>query len=213
MSERLQLKSIWQVWNVTCDGSIIVGNGHRNMGFFRRPIGRKAKTLMHLLKATKPAFSLGEEEAKVVLDSDLRQDPVGFHVFDYMQLNDANIDIKTYLGVIDLRLGSFVIFAGNIFTAERIADELDTYPGRPFLARYLKGAIPAPVEPSDVFEILVPSDEDVKHELLQDAKESLDGDYEQWEPNELEKQIEDYIDTYCYPDLDLKIPDTCCSTK
>lgn len=212
MFEKVKFSGPWQVWNVTCDGSIIVENFHRNMGFFRRQIGREAKaSLLNALKTIKPAFSLSEGPARVVLGSDLEQDPDGFHVFDYVQLDEANIDIKAHVQVIDFRLGSFVVFAKRIFTAERIADELDTYPGRPFLIRYLKDGVPVPIKPENIFGIVVPSDKDVRGELQQDAYESLRDEPGECKPHELEAQVDNYIDTYCYPDLDLKLPAYCCS--
>lgn len=207
----IKIGGIWQIWNVTCDGSIIVENIHRNMGFFKKPACKKVKALIHTLKAIKPAFSLSKDFSEVVLDSNLEKDSNGFHVFDYVQLRDAGMDINSYIQVIDFRLGSFVVFTGNLFTAERIADELDAYPGRLFLIRHLRNRTPAPIELADILEVLIPSSEDVKTKLLEFVRESWDGDYKQCEPHKLEEQVESYIDTYCYPDLDLKLPSPCYS--
>jgi hypothetical protein len=231
-----KIGGVWQIWNMTCDGSIIVGNGHRNMGFFERYDGKKVKALINALETIKPIFSLNKDLSKIILESDLKQNPKGFHVFDYVQLQEAGIDISIYIQSIDFRLGSFVVFDGNLFTAERIADELDTYPGHPFLIRYLNGQKPAPIEPSETFEVIIPSLDDVKNKLLESARESWDSDYKQcelhelgemrlqWDDDEgefpgnfstfdeylensnLEEQINDYINRYCYPDLELKIP-------
>lgn len=205
MFEIVKLGGVWQIWNVTCDGSMIVENAHRNMGFLGKHAGRGAKALLNALRAIKPAFSLGTDFSSVVLDSNLEQDANGFHVFDYAQLNDAGIDIGAYVAVIDFRLGSFVVFRGNIFMAERIADELDTYPGNPFLIRDLKGQKPAPIEPADIFKIIIPSPDTVRSKLLEYAQESSYGGYEQPNLHNLE-EVENYVDTYCYPDLALKIP-------
>jgi hypothetical protein len=204
--QTVKIGGIWQVWNVTCDGSIIVENGHRNMGFFKIPSGKKVKALINDLKAVKPVFSLSTDSSKVVLDSDLAQEPNGFHVFDYMQLQEAGIDINTYVQGIDFRLGSFVIFKRKIFTAERIADELDTYLGEPFLVRTLINGTPAPIEPTDIFEVIIPSEEDVKIKLLESFREYWCDEDQQCDQNELEEEVEDYIAIYCYPDLNLKIP-------
>lgn len=206
----VKIGGLWQIWNITCDGSIIVENVHRNMAFFKRPLGKKTRVLVNSLKPIKPVFSLSKDFSRVVLDSDLEQDPSGLHVFDYEQLYDAGIDIKAYLEVIDFRLGSFVVYAGKIFTAERVADELDDYPGRPFIIRHLEGRRPAPIEPADIFDISVPPREDARTKLLEGFEESLGDEYTQIDPHELEGEIEDYIDTYCYPDLDLKIPSARC---
>ncbi len=201
----VKLGGLWQIWNVTCDGSIIVENGHRNMGFFKKQASKKANALISILKVIKPVFSLSTDFSKVVLDLSLEQNPNGFHVFDYAQLQEASIDINVYLQVIDFRLGSFVVFKGYVFTAERIVDELDTYPGHPFLMRHLRGQTPSPIEPTECFEVIIPSREDVKTELLESSSESRYGDYKQCDQHQLEEQVENYIDTYCYPDLDLKI--------
>lgn len=80
----IKIGGIWQIWNVTCDRSVIVENGHRNMGFFRVPAGKKGKELIYALEVIKPVFSLSRDFSKVVLDLDLRQHPEGFHVFDYV---------------------------------------------------------------------------------------------------------------------------------
>jgi hypothetical protein len=236
MFEVVKIGGVWQIWNVTCDGSIIVENGHRNMGFFERYGGKEVEALINALKAIKPIFSLGNDFSKITLDSDLKQDPDGFHVFDYLQLQEAGIDINIYIQAIDFRLGSFVVFNRKIFTTERLADELDTYPGHQFQIRYLKGQKPAPIEPADTFKVIIPSEDDVKNKLLESARESWNSDYGkcdrqeldeiilQWDDSEgefpgnfstfdeylknsdLEEQIDNYINIYCYPDLDLKIP-------
>lgn len=205
MFETVKIGGVWQIWNVTCDGSIIVENGHRNMGFFEKPTIKEVKVLINALKAIKPVFSLSTDLSKIILDSGLKKDSKGFHVFDYAQLQEAGIDITDYIQLIDFRLGSFVVFKKSIFTAERIADELDTYPGHPFLMRDLMGQKPAPIEPTGTLAVIIPSREDVKTKLLESARESWDSDYKQCDQHELEKQVENYIDTYCYPDLDLKI--------
>ena len=197
-----KLGGIWQIWNVTCDRSIIVENGHRNMGFFEKLAGKKAKALVDVLKTIKPAFSLRADFSKIVLDSGLEQNPKGFHVFDYLQLQEAGIDINDYVQFVDFRLGSFVIFKRKIFAAERIVDELDTYPGHPFLIRDLEGQI-------NTFELAIPSRKEAKTKLLELIRETRNSQIEQWDQPELEEQIKDYIDTYCYPDLDLKIPFSC----
>jgi len=235
MFKAAKIGGVWQIWNVTCDGSIIVENGHRNMGFFERYDVKKVEALINALKKTKPVFSLSKNFSKIILNSDLKQDPVGSHVFDYLQLQEAGIDIGVPLQAIDSRLGSFVVSNRKIFTAERLADELDTYPGHLFLIRYLKGQKPAPMKSSETFEIIIPQRDDVKNELLESAQESWNTDYGecheqeldemrlQWDDSEgefpgnfstfdeylknsdLEEQIDNYIDTYCYPELDLKI--------
>lgn len=211
MLEVVKIGGIWQIWNVTCDGSIIVENGHRNMGFFEKTPGEKLKEFVEALKAIKPVFSLNIDLLKIVIDSDLEQNPNGFHVFDYAQLQKANINIDDYVHVIDFRLGSFVISKRSIFTAERIADELDAYPGHPFLIRHLRGQTPAPVEPTETFKVIIPYPDDVKAKLLESSRESWYGDYGQRNKHKLEEQVENYIDTYCYPDLDLKISIPYCS--
>lgn len=205
MFETAKIGGIWQIWNVTCDKSIIIENGHRNFGFFERPAGKKVKALISLLKTIEPVFSLSVDFSRIALDSDLKQSSDGFHVFDYVQLQEASIDISDYVQITDFRLGSFVVFEKRIFTAERIADELDTYPGRPFLIRHLRGQNPAPIEPAQIFEVVIPSREDVKTKLLETARESWYSDYKQPNQHQLEEQIENYISTFCYPDLDLKI--------
>lgn len=236
MFEAVKIGGVWQIWNVTCDGSVIVENGHRNMGFFERYDVKKVKALINALKKVKPVFSLSRDFSKITLNSDLKQDPDEFHVFDYLQLQEVGIDINIYLQAVDFRLGSFVVFNRKIFTAERLADELDTYPGHPFLIRYLKGQKPAPIELADTFKVVIPSEDVVKNKLLENARESWNSDYRecdeqeleelglQWDESEgefpgkfstfdeyfknseLEEQIVDYINIYCYPDLDLKIP-------
>jgi len=45
----------------------------------------------------------------------------------------------------------------------------------------------------------------VKTKLLETAREFWNSGCEQSDLYNLEEEIEDYIDTYCYPDLDLKI--------
>lgn len=205
MFETVKLGGIWQIWNVTCDGSIVVENWHRNMGFFKSPTDEKVRAFISILKAIKPVLSLSTDFSKVVLNSDLKRHPKGFHVFDYVQIQEAGIDINAFLLVSDFRLGSFVVFKGNIFTPQRIVDELDTYPGRPWLKRHLRGQEPAPVEAKDVLEIVIPFRKDVKNNLLKAADESGCDD-EQPDMHVLQGQVEHYIDTYCYPDLDLKIP-------
>lgn len=236
MFEAVKIGGIWQIWNVACDGSIIVENGHRNMGFFERYNSKEVEALINILKKIKPVFSLATDFSKITLDSDLKRDPDEFHVFDYMQFQEASIDIRVHLQAVDFRLGSFVVFNRKIFTAERLADELDTYPGHLFLIRYLEDQNPAPIEPADTFKIIIPSEEEVKNKLLESARESWNSDYGecdkeeldemrlQWDESEgefpgnfstfgeylknskLEEQIDDYTNIYCYPDLDLKIP-------
>jgi hypothetical protein len=189
---------IWQIWNVTCDGSIIVENGHRNMGFFERSAGKKAKILTSLLRPVNPVFSLSTNPLGIIFDLDLARAPNGFHVFDYTQLQKAGIDINDYVQINDFRLGSFVVSKGIIFAAERIADELDAYPGRPFLVRDLEGQI-------KTFKLAIPSRKEAKIKLLEIVQETMGGQSEQQNQHELEEQIRDYIETFCYPDLDLKI--------
>jgi hypothetical protein len=140
------------------------------------------------------------------LDLDLAQEPNGFHIFDYMQLQKADIDIKAYMRGIDFRLGSFVVFKGKIFTAERIADELDTYPGEPFLVRSIIDGTPTPIEPMDISGVIIPSEEEIKIRLLESYREYCCDENQQCDQNELEEEVENYIGIYCYPDLDLKIP-------
>lgn len=227
---------IWQIWNVTCDRSIIVENGHRNMGFLKKYDGRRLKALISALEAIKPILSFSKDFSKITLNSDLKRNPKGFHVFDYAQLQEVGIDINVYIQVIDFRLGSFVVFNRNLFIAERLADELDTFPGRIFLIRRLEGQNPAPIEPSETFEVTIPFPSDVKSKLLENVRKSWNSDYEQCDPHELgrmrlqwnnskgefpgnfatfdeylensnlEERINNYIDSYCYPDLKLKIP-------
>lgn len=206
MLETLKIGGIWQMWNVACDGSIIVENWHRNMGFFKNYASKEVKTLVNALKSIKPVFSLSADFSTVVLDLDLQRAPSAFHVFDYVRLQDTGIDIRAYFQVTDLRLGSFVVFQGRIFTAERIADELDTYPGHPFLPRHLIGQKPAPIESKEIMKIIIPSREDVKSMLLQAARQSCYGEPEESERHKLEEEVEEYLDIYCYPDLHLKIP-------
>jgi len=232
-----KIGGIWQIWNVTCDRSIIVENGHRNMGFLKKYDGRKLKALLSALETIKPIFSFTKDFSKITLDSDLKRSPKGFHVFDYAQLQEVGININVYIQVIDFRLGSFVIFNRNLFIAERLADELDTFPGYTFLIRHLEGQKPVPVEPSEIFEVTIPFPGDVKSKLLENARKSWNGNYkrcdshglggtrlqrdnsesekfpenfgtfdEYLENSNLEEQINDYIDSYCYPDLKLKIP-------
>lgn len=205
-----KIGGIWQIWNVTCDGSIIVENAHRNMGFLQKHAGKRVRALVNALKSMKPAFSLSTDFSRAVLDSNLEKDTDGFHVFDYAQLDDAGIDINSFVDVTDFRLGSFVVFEGNIFTADRIADELDVYPGHPFLRRHLKGQKPAMIDLTETSEIGIPSRKDVKNKLLEIARESWCSDYKQCDQYKLEEEIGNYIDTFCYPDLDLKIPFPCC---
>lgn len=210
MFQIVKIGGIWQIWNVTCDGSIIVENGHRNMGFWGEPADRRAKALVKALKSIEPAFSLSTDFSRVVLDSNLERNPSGFHVFDYAQLQDAGIDIRVYVRVADFRLGSFVVFKRNVYTAERIADELDTYPGHPFLTRQLEGQRPAPIELTKTCQIIIPSREDVKNKLLEATRETLHREYKRSDQHELEEEVDNYIDNYCYPDLALKIPVPCC---
>lgn len=92
----LKLGGVWQIWNVTCDRSIVVENCHRNMGFFRTLLCEEAKGLLNVLKSFRPAFSLSDDFTKVVLDSNLEKSPKGFHVFDYFQFQEAGIDINKY---------------------------------------------------------------------------------------------------------------------
>jgi hypothetical protein len=203
--EYLKLGGVWQAWNVTCDGSIIVENCHRNMGFFKTLVGREAKALIKVLKRIKPAFSLSKDFTRVVLDSDLEKNPRGFHAFDYLQLWEAGVDINNYVWGVDFRLGSFVVCKGIIFTAVRIVDELDTYPGRQFLCRHLEGQVPAPVDPKSILEIVVPSRKDVRNELLEMNREFMGGKYKRYDQRKLEEEIKAYVDVYCQPSLDLKI--------
>jgi hypothetical protein len=201
----LKIDGVWQAWNVTCDASIIVENCHRNMGFQKTLVGKEAKPLIKTLKTMSPAFSLNDSFTKVVLDSDLVKSPKGFHVFDYLQLQEAGIDINNYVRGIDFRPGSFVVFKGNIFTGIRIVDELDTYPGRTFLYRQLKGQRPDRIEPTRVFQVITPSRREVENELLDMNREFMGTEYEQCDRLALRREIKDYIDVYCYPNLDLKI--------
>jgi hypothetical protein len=207
--EYLKICGVWQAWNVTCDGSIIVENFHRNMGFFKMLVGKEAKGLVRRLKTIRPVFSLSWDFTNVVLDAGLEDNPQWFHVFDYLQLQEAGVDISNYVWGIDFRLGSFVVYKGRIFAAVRILDELDTFPGRQFLCRHLEGQKPAPIDPKGIFEIVVPSRKDVISELLVMNKGFMGGKYQRYDRRKLWKEIEDYVDTYCYPDLDLKIPVPC----
>jgi hypothetical protein len=204
--EFLKIGGVWQAWNVTCDGSIIVENCHRNMGFFQALVGKEAKALIMVLKTIRPVFSLSLDFTKVVLDSDLRNNPKGFHVFDYLQLQEAGVDIRAYFWGVDFRLGSFVVYKEKVFTAVRILDELDTFPGRQFLCRHLEGEKPAPIDPKGILEIIIPSRRDVRNELLVMNHGFIGGEHKQYDRRKLGEEIKDYIDVYCYPSLDLKIP-------
>jgi hypothetical protein len=206
MFQYLKVGGVWQAWNVTCDGSIIVENFHRNMGFFKTLVRREAKALINVLKGIRPAFSLNEDFTKVVLDSDLEKNPQRFHVFDYLQLQEERVDIGDYVRDIDFRLGSFVVYREVIFKAVRILDELDTFPGRQFLCRHLEGQKPAPIDPKGIFEIVIPSRKDVRSELLVMNQGFIGGKYQRYDQRKLREEIKDYVDTYCYPSLDLKIP-------
>ncbi len=97
MISLVKFGGLWQGWNVTCDGSIIVENGHRNMGFYELPSDSRTKLFIERLKFCKPVFSLSRDYSLVVSDSDLRINPNGFHVFDYAQLEDEKIDIRFYI--------------------------------------------------------------------------------------------------------------------
>lgn len=224
------------MWNVTCDGSIIVENCHRNTAFLERHCHKKAKALIKVLKAFKPIFSLSRDFSKVTLDSDLQRDPEGLHVFDYTQLHKAHIDVGLYIQVVDFRPGSFVVFNGSIFTGGRVLDELDTYPGNAFLVRCLKNDKAEPIDVSKIFEIRIPCSHDVEGKFLEGARERWEMEYIKLDKDELERkraewddhdgefpgkfrsfdeylknsnlkeQINDYIRTYCYPDVELKIP-------
>lgn len=212
--EYLKIGGVWQAWNVTCDGSIIVENCHRNMGFFKTLVRREAKALINVLKGIRPAFSLNEDFTKVVLDSDLEKNPQRFHAFDYLQLQEASININNYVRGIDFRPGSLVVFKGNIFTGVRIVDELDTYPGRTFLYRQLKGQRPAPIDPTRILRVVIPSRREVKDELLDMNREFMNTEYEQCGKLALRREIKEYIDVYCFPDLGLKIAASrCCRDK
>ncbi|GEM_PF-6781968 len=97
MIQVVKIGGIWQIWNVACDGSIVVENGHRNMGFFKAPTRNRVNALVSALKSIQPVFSLSMDFSRVVLDSSLEQHPNGFHVFDYVQLQEAGIDIGAYV--------------------------------------------------------------------------------------------------------------------
>lgn len=99
-----------------------------------------------------------------------------------------------------------MVFKRRVYTGIRIVDELDTYPGRPFLYRYLKRQSPALIEPTNICKITVPSRRMAIHELIKMNQELANRRHGESNLRALKRRIENYVDVYCFPQLDLKIP-------